>query len=347
MINLIQEVHGDYEVSLQYGDEIWVKEIHPKIVKINNKYNSFFSNEQIEKCNQFNNNIKSKQKELKKLKTNFAYWMFLIFGLFFSILLIIPAYFSFKYLSNVKKKISSLEKTISSLIKEKLDFLFNSVCCLELNNYFKEINSLTRYEDRGPLNKTISNLIKENSSFKLENNSKRNTFCSSWGVFGGDKIVVNLSTAKLKFEKPITIENSSTTKYYVYSSSNINGKEEIYENEWIETTTYQRPIFEYSNSNWFYMKTCENLELRLDKVSNSKDKSLWFDKDSDLENQKFNDLFNWKYNDKVQYRMIFTPYTQEFYVNNSFDKDDNFRMNYNLRKKNSFITNTVDAIKLS
>ena len=330
--NYLETIYKDYS---EKSDEVWRTEVQPKIEEINQRYETFFSQEDFSINDLLNQKIKKTQHAYKKSFNHFAYWMLAIFGLFLSFILIIPFYFALKKFKQLKSKKDTLSNEYENAKQEKIDFLNQKIKELNINEYYSEMINLTKYRNCGPINDSIVNYIRENSLFKLENDHTKNTLSTSWGIFDNNKIVVNLQKAE-HYMINVTYSGSMTVETTV---------EGVYRTV-TATITKPKPVFKYKNSYWFFMKSCSNLELDLEKTYPSKNRILAFKKGLLLENKEFEKSFKWEYNDPIQYRMIFTPFTQEYYVNNAFSKKE-FNENFNLSKRKSFITNRYSCYSSS
>ena len=104
----------------------------------------------------------------KKSFNHFGYWMLAIFGLFLSLIVILPFYFGLKKFNSMKSRKNELFNILEQAKINKLNFLNEKISNLDLSKYFNEVNQITKFKECGPVHESIVDYVGQNSMFKLE-----------------------------------------------------------------------------------------------------------------------------------------------------------------------------------
>lgn len=320
----------------QKNENYWNQELLPKFINIfNEKKENLIHPDLINEYIEVEKQLNHSKDNFKKQFSNFKYCLSFICLFLSAILLFIPFYWSYNWNKSLKKLKKQHIKEIKTNEKNKLKIHEKIVYNLDLLNFYKSFESIMNYKHMGPINPSIIDRL-NNFQFnpKKIKGIKSNSFLTSWGIFNNNKIVIHKSQQTL----------SKFLKQY-HGSIDVVVNEKTNETVTI-SATYSH--IAYSIEHYFktygYTQSCQNLEFYFDSLS-SKNSSEKFNKKhaySPLENPEFESKFNWKRNDEIQFRMFFTPLTQENYLKqiNSSKVPPYLRWNKSL----SYISSDYDEI---
>lgn len=262
----------------------------------------------------FNQSQEQLEVENKKYKNEFSSFKFFVskLCLFLSVLLIfIPFYWSWKWYKQLRTK----KEYHLSLIKEKeiqkLNVHQQIINSFDFIDFFNNFNNIINYKHMGPVPKSLIYEMQDLSLYEFDDYNK-NSYKTSWGIFDNNKIIINKSIQTIS---QYMASYSGSITVYTYSRDK-DGR--TVRTPHIVTAHYSHPAFKIYDNRYSYtfMESCSNLEFSLESDS-SKFSSKRFNKRnnfSPLENQEFEKNYNWYRNDDLQFRMIFTPYAQEAFL---------------------------------
>ncbi len=319
---------------------LWEQEFLPQYKDIfDNTKDSWISHEDINIYTDYQNKYEKEKLNYKQQHNSFLYFFYLIIVLPISFITIIPAYWAFKKYKELKANKERLIKAIDDTKNKKLDVhaqILKNINFLEIVKSFSEI---IKYEHKGPIPSKLVEEMQYLSLFDLSNyDSNSNSYNSSWGVID-NKIVIHASKQQhQKFNK--TYKGSQSVSYFTVDSQ---GKSVA--RSTIVTASYTHPAFDIFSERFTFsfMESCSNLEFKYKGTKSlfSRHKNEY----SPLENSEFEKRYKWFRNDDIQFRMIFTPYTQEMFLLELEDKKE-VPPELQWGKTSSFFHNNFDTIQL-
>lgn len=233
----------------------------------------------------------------KKQHNQFAYVMLMIFGLFFSFILIIPFYWALKKFKQMKENKDDLlakkEITIEAklAIHRKLISRFDIVTCSNI------IDKSLNVKNYGPITENVIESFKEIESFNFQDTPRYNPYKTSWSVFDDRLILINLYNKQHITQQKVY--TGSRTIYY-----RVNGQT----HSRIITAQIVKPVEVITTNeiSYAYMQSCKELEMSFREKS--------YGNKLNLENEMMNKYTAWDFNNEVQFRMIFSLFGQEMYI---------------------------------
>ncbi len=315
--------------------KIWDTEFLPKIEQTFELYKDKLVKENDIALNEeAMNNLAIADKNYKVKHNEFTYALWWILTVI-SCILIIPAYWVIKKVKVLKANKKALLDDIASkenevkIVHEKIAYKFDTY------NLSKALKPILDYENMGPVTESLIDSIQSISLFNLNGTANTNTYKTSWGVYD-NKILLHVQEQEhVSFMKTYTGSISVSYRH----SENDYGVDVV-------TAEIVRPAHRIDDKRWTYalMSGCSNLEFHLEgKKSKFGDRK--FNKShnySALENPIFEEKTKWIRNDDAQFRMIFTPFTQETFVNETNNCKD-IPAQWEWSKVKTFLTNEYDT----
>lgn len=279
-------------------------------------HDSWFNEELVNQLNECSNNLNSADQEYKKNHNKFQYGLLKYLGLPLSFLLIVPAYWAVKKYKALRDNKNQLLQVIDEAKTAKLAVHREIMNQLPYDKIHKEFQDIISYQPMGLISHGLLQELQANSLFDFSGlDINLNTYNSNWAILDHDKIVINV--AQQNHHKYMKMYTGSTSVPYTDKDGNAKSA--------TVTATYNHPAYEIfaNNKSYFFMQSCSNLEFEFAGKSNSFKSKLYnkSNKFASLENNEFEKSFKWARNDDLQFRMIFTPYTQEQYLENVNKKD--------------------------
>lgn len=321
----------------KHEENYWIKNFLNEYIKIfNQEKNKWIDddvlNEYNDISNKLNKSIKNYKKEFKKYKLYLSK-----FFLFLSIILLfIPFYWARKWHKKLSSQQNDYLSNIESIKNQKKEIHKKIISKFNFNDFFNSFEQVLKYKHMGPIPQRLIDEIIENSFIDFSESEFINSYKSSWGIFENNKIV-------LHWHKQNLIEYMETyygsEKIYYKDGSGRLVSETIY-------ASYTHPAIsiDSKNKNYSFMESCANLEFSFISNSNKKRSNKFNNKKNyaSLENEEFDQKFNWERNDETQFRMIFTPWTQETFLNET-KNDDVLFDEFKWKKQHSFFSNEFNS----
>ncbi len=259
--------------------------------------------------------------------TYFLWWVLTII----SCILIIPAYWVVKKVKALKANKQALLDDVASKEQEALivhEKIVNKLDILKLEQHMSDI---IKYKNMGPIPQSLIDGMQQLSLFDLEGNANKNTYKTSWGVYD-NKILIHLQDQQ-HIEYLKTYTGSVSVSYS--RGQNDYGVDVV-------SASIQRPAFRVDTNKWTYafMQSCSNLEFDMEGKKNRLLDGKYNKKHNyaALENPIFEKKTKWSRTDEAQFRMIFTPFAQETWVNET-DGCKDINSVWDWSKRSSFIFN--------
>lgn len=291
--------------------------------------NLVFNPQDIEVENQASQDLLQADKKYKHGHNEFTYvlwWILCIFGF----LLIIPAYWLVKKIKQLRKNKKELLDNISEKEKKLLDVrkeIAKNIDVLAINKLGQDV---IRYQFKGPIPEELIQYMQSLSLDSIAQNPNQNTYKTSWGIFE-DKIVIHAHEQDhICYNK--TYSNSVTVSYRDGDTTRSE----------IVSASITKPAYKVTtqNNTFAFMTSCSNLEFTLEGVKrrlidmNFNKKNNY----SPMDNKIFEDKTKWIRNDETQFRMIFTPWTQETFVKET-NKCKNITSEWEWAKTGAYLYN--------
>lgn len=328
----------------QNSNTIWAIDLYPKYETIYNETNNkWVEHLLVNIYTDAHKNYENTKNDYKKNHKHFFYYFFCCIVLPLSCLLIIPAYWAFKKFKELKTNKNNLIQKIEEAKKEKIKAHYDIVSQMNILEIIDSFKGIINYQHKGPI---PLKLIEEMQSLSLFDfnlyDDTVNPYSTSWGIFD-DKIVIHGS--KQKHHSYMKTYTGSKTVTYSYTNS----KGERITSSTIVSASYNHPahsIFDERHT-FAFMESCSNLEFSFEGkksiFSKSHNKKNNY---SPLENSEFEKKFKWNRTDDVQFRMIFTPYTQEKFLD-ELGKQKDIPPELDWEKTASFIYNDYPTTQFS
>lgn len=320
----------------------WELELFPKYLKIYNETNSEWVDHLL--INIYTDVEKSyieSKNTYKKNHNKFFYYFFCCVILPLSFLLLIPAYFTYKKYKNLKSTKDKLLNDINKAANEKLKVHLDIVSKIDVIGIINSFKDIIKYEHQGPIPYKLIDEMQNLSLFDISQyNENTNPYSTSWGIFD-NKIVIHAGRQiHHTFNKEYT--GSKTISYTDIDSDG----NTVYKSD-VVTATYTHPAHDVINSRktFSFMESCSELEFCFAGKNNLLFRNKHNKKNnySPLENSDFEKKFKWYRNNDVQFRMIFTPYAQEKFLE-ELGKDKDVPIELQWEKTASFIYNDFETV---
>lgn len=318
----------------------WEKELLPKFLEIYQTNKETFLNKeygsQLEESHQ--------KLELAKNKYHDEFNQFTFFiskcSLFFSILLLfIPFYWTNKWYKNLKWQKEEYLLAIEKAKFNKLEIHKNIANNFDFISFFAIFKDIIKYKHMGPIPISLIEQMQEISFDNIADYDLENTHKSSWGILD-NKIIIN----KAKQNHKMYMETYTGSVNVYYTRVNHNGSTTTVCQT--VTASYSHPAFKIwtNQTSYTFMESCSNLSFKFQDYSSSFSSKKFNKKNnfSSLENEEFDKKYNWWRSDDAQFRMIFTPYTQESYINEDKSSTSKSKKEMKWKKEKSFIFNEWD-----
>lgn len=312
-------------------DKFWKQNFEPAFKeRFDESKDKWIDENLINEFKQSYEKLLASKNKYKKEHNEFLYALFIIL-LPISLLLIVPFYWVYKKFKSLHKTKKTLKTKVNEDTNAKLIIhkeIFDKINLVKIMHYF---DGIINYENKGFIPYDLIEQIKQESLYTYDE-INNNPFNSSWAILDKNKVVVNLAQQEHKeFLKTYT---GSTSVSYYDSSTKRNEMTMV-------SASIEHPAFEINEKKQSYllMLSCDSLDFSFDSKSN-KISSYFHNRSGKyqaLENRNFDNKFNWDRNNDAQFRMIFTPYAQEQYLENV--SEGGMDGCYKWAKQNNFIFN--------
>lgn len=295
----------------------WNEHLAPRYQEVyDQNHDAWFDDSLTQNLTECELELKEADKEYKTKHNKFTYWLLMWIGLPLSFLLIIPAYWAWTKFKELRNNKNQLLKVIAEKKEKKLAVhkeIMNTLPYHEIEQQFSEI---IPYQPMGTIPQSLIQQLQANSLFDLQGlDISHNTYNSNWAILDHNKIVIN--SADQSHRRYMKTYTGSVSVPYCDKDGNAASV--------VVSASYSHPAYEIiaMMKSYFFMQSCSNLEFEYAGKSNAL-KAKHYNKKNNyasLENSEFEKAFKWERTDDLQFRMVFTPYTQEQFLANVNKKD--------------------------
>ena len=321
-----------------YDDRNWQDTF---IKKINDKYNSLFTNliDDViaSQHTKYNELIKQKSK-YKKEYNGFAHFLYCSILPFAFLLLVYPGILLLKKIKKIKIKKNNLLNELFVKEKEVLDENKKITSRLPITKFINDVlMNILGYIDYGFITDELISNIKALSVFNFVNDENNCTLNSSWGVFNNNLVI---NCAKLTYSTYMKQYVGSTTITYTSNGSTYTD---------VVNATFEWPYVDFGvkQNIWCFSEYVQELEFKFKNYYSGKflDKHNVKKDQIKFENEEFQEHYSWSYNSEHLIRMVFTPYFQELYL--KINNNEEPRDYYKILKKSLFFSSERNCLDIS
>ena len=308
----------DKKIKSYWNEEIWPK------------FNAVFNDEKLkwygeDTPEEYFEIEKQYYDSVKKYNTNHSEKKYLQYkyGLLpLSFITIVPFYWTYKKYKSLKRNKDILLNECIKLQKEK--FKYHPILAKNLYKIIDNFNNIFPYKNMGPV---IPKLVQELDSASLlkshEENDSVNPYNTSWGILD-NKIIIHV--AKQEHKKTMQEYTGSVSVPYQVITTDSDGNRRSTTHYETVYASYSHPahVIETKNSTFVFMESCSELEFYYEGPKTSSEIKEYNQKYnySALENEEFESRYKWRRTNDVQFRMVFTPWTQESFLKEAHHSDD-------------------------
>ncbi len=331
------------DLNYAFESVYWNKELLPQYNSIyESNHDKWIEHELINLYTDAERQYADANEDFKKHHNKFLFGFFKYFLLWFSFIpcLGIPFYWVWKKYKELKQNFEYWSGIVQDAKNNKLQKHMAILSKLNVTEIFNCFSNVIKYKHCGPVPAALVEEMQDHSLFDLRRyGAEINPFTTSWGIFD-NKIIIN-SAVQTHRSYQKTYTGSLSVPYVDYDSEgNAISKTAVV------SATYTHPAYDISmrQNSYAFMQSCSNLEFNAEGKKGMLDKKYEQKRNyASLENDKFDKKFKWYRSDDVQFRMVFTPYTQEAYLEELNGRKDMPAV-LDWAKSSTFMYNSYDTV---